>query len=103
MTVFNCEDQSKQLREVSVASKATPKHTSPNTMKNHCNIVSQEENYNSPATKPKGTKYWELGDKEFKIAGMKRFNKLQEHTESNLINSGIKLWNKSSLPKRMKF
>lgn len=33
---------------------------------------------NSIATEPKGTEYWDLTYKEFKIAVMKRYNKLPE-------------------------
>ena len=37
--------------------------------------------YNSLATKLKDTEYWYLRDREFKIAVMKKLNKLQEKPE----------------------
>ena len=50
-------------------------------MKNHGNVVSQKENDNSPETKLKATEYCNLNDREFKIAVMKKLNKLQENSE----------------------
>ena len=49
--------------------------------KNHSNMVSQNENDNSPGTEPKDTEYWNWTDKEFKIAVMNKFNELQENSE----------------------
>lgn len=51
------------------------RHISSNTMKNQGNMVS--ENANSPVTKLKGTEYYNLIYKEFKIAVMMKFNDLK--------------------------
>ena len=48
------------------------------TMKNHSNTVPQKENSNSPETKLTVIKYYNLTDKEFKMAVMKKLRKLQE-------------------------
>lgn len=52
------------------------------TMKNHSNTVPQKENSNSPETKLTVIKYYNLTDKEFKMAVMKKLRKLQEKSES---------------------
>ena len=67
-----------------------------NTMKFQGNTVSQKETDNSPATKHKSIECCNLSDKEFKIAFMKKFNKLQENSD-NSVNSGIKLVNRGVL------
>lgn len=46
-------------------------------MKKHSNVVSKEENDYSPETKV--MKYCNLTEREFKIADMKKLNKLQEN------------------------
>ena len=51
-------------------------------MKTQGNMLSQTEN--SPATEQKHMEYYDLTDKAFKIAIMKKFNKLQENTERQL-------------------
>ena len=48
------------------------------TMKTQGNMLSQTEN--SPATEQKHMEYYDLTDKAFKIAIMKKFNKLQENS-----------------------
>ena len=48
--------------------------------KNQGNMSSQKDN-NSPLTEPKGTEFWDLTDKEFKIAVLKKFSELQENSE----------------------
>ena len=53
-------------------------------MKTQGNMLSQTEN--SPAMEHKCMEYHDLTDKVFKIAIMKKFNKLQE---GNLINPEI--------------
>ena len=57
-----------------------------NTMKNHCNTVSQKGNDNFSAIEPKDMEYCYLPDKEFKIAVMKEFNELQENPERQYHN-----------------
>ena len=52
--------------------------------------MSQEENDSFPA-EPKGMKYYNLPDKEFKIAVMKKFNKLQENSEREYIDLRSKI------------
>ena len=47
-------------------------------MKTQGNMLSQTEN--SPATEQKHMEYYDLTDKAFKIAIMKKFNKLQENS-----------------------
>lgn len=49
-----------------------------NTMKIKENMLSQKENYNSSAADLKGTNYYNLNDKEFKIAVLKKFNEVEE-------------------------
>ena len=45
-------------------------------MKNNDNMVSQKENGNSPETKVKVMEDYDLTDREFKIAVMKKLSKL---------------------------
>ena len=47
-------------------------------MKTQGNMLSETEN--SPATEQKHMEYYDLTDKAFKIAIMKKFNKLQENS-----------------------
>ena len=54
-------------------------------MKTQGNILTQTEN--SPATEHKRMEYYDLTDKAFKIAIMKKFNKKTQ--EGNLINPEI--------------
>ena len=54
-----------------------------NLFLNQRNIVSQRQNYNSPVIKFKGTEYCNLNNKEFKIAVVKKFNKLQKRIQLN--------------------
>ena len=49
--------------------------------KNHSNIVPQKENDNSPETKLKVMEYYDLTDREFKKAVMKKHNELQASSE----------------------
>lgn len=62
-----------------------------NTMKTHCNTVSQKGNDNFSATEPKDMKYCYLPDKEFKMAVMKKFNESQEKPERQYHNFGNKI------------
>lgn len=39
-------------------------------------MLLQKDNNNPPITGPKGTEFWELADKEFKIALLKKLNEL---------------------------
>ena len=48
---------------------------------NHSNSTPQKENDNSPETKLKVMEYCDLIDREFKIAIIKKLNKLQENSE----------------------
>ena len=52
-------------------------------MKNHSNTVTHThtQNDNSSETKLKVREYCNLTDREFKIAGMKKLNKLQENSK----------------------
>lgn len=47
-------------------------------MKNHSKTVLQKENDDFSNTKLKITEYWYLIDREYKIAVMKKLNKLQK-------------------------
>lgn len=51
-------------------SNVKQKHISSNTMKNKENMISQKENFS--ATELCETEYWDLADKESKIAIMKK-------------------------------
>lgn len=50
-------------------------------MNNHGNTVSQKENDNSPETKLKATKDCYLNDRQFRIAVIKKLNKIQKNLE----------------------
>ena len=54
---------------------------SSSTMKNTSDVMSQKENDSSLETKFKVMECFDLTDKEFKIAVMKKLNKLQENSE----------------------
>ena len=54
---------------------------SSNTMKNYSNIAEQKE-MTTLETKPEVTEDYSLTDREFKIAVMKKLNKLQENSEN---------------------
>ena len=47
---------------------------SSNTMKNYSNTVEQKENDNSPKTKPEVTENYNLTERAFKIAVIKKLN-----------------------------
>ena len=48
--------------------------------------------------------YCDLTDREFKLVVMKKFNELQENSERQSMNSGIKLMKRrSTLPRRLTF
>lgn len=59
---------------------------SSNPMKSQGNMVSQQQNDNSPATEFKGMGYCNLTDKEFKIAIMKNSISYKKIQKGNLIN-----------------
>ena len=50
-------------------------------MKNYSNMAEQKENDNFPEIKPEVTEDYNLTDREFKIAVVKKLNKLQENSE----------------------
>lgn len=50
-------------------------------MKNHDDMVLLKENDHSPTTKPKVTGDCDLINREFKIAVMTEFNKIQENRQ----------------------
>ena len=58
-------------------------------MKNHSNTVLQKENDDFSKTKLKITEYWYLIDREYKIAVMKKLNKLQENSEQDYFSKEI--------------
>ena len=60
-------------------------------MKNYGNTVSQNENDSFPETEHKDTKYFNVTDKKFKIAGMNKFKKLQENAERQCNNCRHKI------------
>ena len=66
-------------------------------MKTQGNMLSQTEN--SPATEHKCMEYYDLTDKAFKIAIMKKFNKLQENTRRQFNKPRSKLKCKDVLSK----
>ena len=68
-----------------------------NTMKTQGNMLSQTEN--SPATEQKHMEYYDLTDKAFKIAIMKKFNKLQENSRRQFNKPRSKLKCKDVLNK----
>ena len=50
-------------------------------MNNYSNMAEQKGNDSSPDTKLEVTEYYNLIDREFKIAIIKKLNKLQENSE----------------------
>ena len=64
------------------------RNNSSSTMKNLGHTEPQEENDNSPETKLKVMKDCDLTDREFKIAVVKKLNKLQENSERQI--SGLR-------------
>ena len=66
-------------------------------MKTQGNMLSQTEN--SPATEQKHMEYYDLTDKAFKIAIMKKFNKLQENSRRQFNKPRSKLKCKDVLNK----
>ena len=50
-------------------------------MRNCSNNSDQKENDNSPEINPEGTEMYNLNDREFNIAVIKKLNDLQENTE----------------------
>ena len=54
---------------------------SSSTMKNCSNMAEQKKSNNSPETKLEVTEDYNLNDREFKAAVMKKLNKLQEDSE----------------------
>lgn len=58
------------------------------TMSNHGNTISQKWNDSSPETKLKVMEDYDLNDREFKIAVVKKLKKIQENSGSSL-SSGI--------------
>ena len=66
-------------------------------MKTQGNMLSQTEN--SPATEHKHMEYYDLTDKAFKIAIMKKFNKLQENIRRQFNKPRSKLKCKDVLSK----
>lgn len=50
-------------------------------MKHKVNMPSPKYNNNSSVTELNGTEYCDNTDKEFKIAVLRKFNRLQENTE----------------------
>ena len=66
-------------------------------MKKYINAPDQKEN-DKAETNSEDTEIYNLNDREFKIAIIKKFNNLQDNTE-NSMSSGIK---QNSLPKRLK-
>ena len=50
-------------------------------MKNYSNTAEKKENDKSPVTKPEATEDYNLNDREFKIAVIKKLNELQKNTE----------------------
>ena len=54
------------------------------TTKNQVNITPPKETSKAPITDPKGMEIYELSDNEFKIILLKKFSKLQVHTDRQL-------------------
>ena len=50
--------------------------TSSSNMKTHSNTIPQKEKDKSPETKLKVTEYFNLTDREFKVAIMKKLNEI---------------------------
>ena len=55
--------------------------SSSNTMRNYSNNSEQRENDKSPETNPEVTEIYNLNDREFKIAVIKKLSELQENSE----------------------
>lgn len=51
-------------------------------MENQGNMASQKENDSSLATVLKGTEYYDLTDKEFRIAVIKKLNEFYKKTQA---------------------
>ena len=51
------------------------------SLKSHNNIVSQKENDKSPETKHKVKEYYDLTDREFNTAVIKKLKELQENSQ----------------------
>lgn len=65
-------------------------------------MVPRKESDNFPVTEHKDMEYCELTDKEFKIAIMKKFSKLQENSERQFNEPRNKINEKGALPNRSK-
>lgn len=72
-------------------------------MKNKSNTVSQKENDKFLATKCKDMEFYNVTDREFRTAVMKKLNELQENSGRQLNELGIKLMKRSTLPKGYNF
>ena len=57
------------------------KTSSSNTTRNCSNNSDQKENDNSPETNTEDTEIYNLNDREFKIATIRKLNDLQENTD----------------------
>ena len=55
--------------------------SSSDTKKNYSNMEEQNENDNSPETKLEVTEEYNLAEREFKTAVIKKLSKLQENTD----------------------
>lgn len=63
------------------------------------NTVSQKENDNFPETKLRAMENCDINDRAFKIAIIKKLNRIHEIQKGGLMSSGIKLRKRSTLPK----
>ena len=71
-------------------------------MKSYSDTAEQTGSDSSPETRPQVTEVYDLTDKEFKTAVIKKLSKLRENSDSSL-SSGIKLVNRrNTSPKRLK-
>lgn len=64
-------------------------------MKKYINSPDQKENEKHLEINPEGTQIYNVNDREFKIANIKKLNELQENSDSS-IKSGIKLINRGN-------
>ena len=71
------------------------KPTPSNSMKKYINSPDQKENEKHLEINPEGTQIYNVNDREFKIANIKKLNELQENSDSS-IKSGIKLINRGN-------
>lgn len=71
----------------------TSLHT-PMNMTKQGNISSPKDNNNHLVTEFKDMEFWELADKEFKIAILWKINKLQENTKTIKRNQENNSWTK---------